>query len=64
MLAVENRQRLPLERKHAGEHLVKHHAERINIGADVDRRRVAKLLGGHVGAGAQLGAGVGQARRS
>jgi hypothetical protein len=37
-----------LERQHAGEHLVRHHAQRVEVGAAVDLAVAGALLGAHV----------------
>ena len=61
MLIVERFHRPAREREPAGEHLEEDDAEGIDVGADIDRLRVAELLGGHVRAGPQLRAGARQA---
>ena len=41
-----------IRRQLAGEHFVKHHAERVEVGTVVDTGSIAALLRGHVGWGA------------
>ncbi len=56
------RHRLAVEEAPAGEHLVEHDAERPDVGAAVDRS-AGRLLGRHVGGGAEDDAELGSVCR-
>ena len=47
-LHLPRRRGEPADRQLAGEHLVEDHAQRIDVGAMIDLKRVLDLLGGHV----------------
>ena len=55
--------RWPGERRLAGQHLVEHAAERVDVGAGVDVALAARLLGAHVGRRADGEAGLGELAR-